>query len=84
MENLKMRILKFLDFAPKAIYYSRLVKKFVKGSITEEVLEKVLQELISEGKIDQINSWFWKIKKIERELTKDDMEWLSGTGYYAQ
>ncbi len=83
VDELKSKMLGVLDYAPKA-KTAYQVEKEIGGNYTEKEYGQAADELQEEKKIQCVNDWWVKRNIKTINLTKDDLEWLTGTGYYGQ
>jgi len=75
-------VIKAIGMPPSAVIFPRL-RAEVGGTVEE--LEAVLDDLYAEGKIDLTNGWIHGVKRIDTSnWTKDDWDYIRGTGRFAQ
>ena len=73
-----------IGFPPHAVVYNMLINKLPAGT-DEDELNRCLDLLHANGDIGITNNWIHGIKKIDTsKWTKDDWDWIYGTGRFAQ
>jgi hypothetical protein len=73
-----------IGLPPKALVYNMLIAKLPAGTNEDEVC-RCLDLLYASGDIDINNNWIHGVKKIDTSTwTKDDWDWLCGSGRFAQ
>ena len=83
-KKLLIKTRKFIGMPPKAVTFIMIEQE---TGATEAQLEAVLNKLAEMDQIQGINGWICGKPEplIDTDkLSKDDIEWLTGTGYYAQ
>jgi hypothetical protein len=74
-----------IGFPPKALLYTQLIRELPEG-IDEDEVCRCLDKLYADGDIDITEyNWIHGVKKIDTsKWTKDDWDWIYGTGRFAQ
>lgn len=83
VDEAKAELLSKLDYRPRAVHMSTLYQHF-HDKYGDEIMTVAVTELSDEKRLIGINGWLVKQDVVEVELTKDDMDWLMGTGRFAQ
>jgi DNA-binding HxlR family transcriptional regulator len=88
-EELMICILSVLGKPPNAVIYD-MIKRELPG-VSDDELEEALNELHEEEKIQVVNGWIAAIPESVRRrneamknLSSDDVAWLTGTGRFSQ
>jgi hypothetical protein len=83
-KRLMIKVREFIGMPPRAVTFIMIEQH---TGATEEQLEAVLDKLAEMDQIQGINGWICgkPEPRIDVDkLSKDDIEWLTGTGYYGQ
>lgn len=83
--ELVQQVRDFIGYPPKAVLFSMIEKEFP-DSTTKE-LEEVMDFLWDRGLIQEWKAGNWiagREPEIKIILSRDDLDWLQGTGRYAQ
>ena len=76
-------ILDKLDYAPRSTHGTVLSEHLTGWGANVPVQKAAINGLLWAQKVDEINGWWHKIPE-PIELDWDDVQWLLGTGRYAQ
>jgi hypothetical protein len=72
-----------IGMPPKAVLFTQLMNAL--PGENEDQICQVLDLLYREGLIDERNGWIHGVKRIDTsKWTKDDWDWIYGTGRFAQ
>jgi len=83
-EELKQKLLEVLQYPPNSMT-TYMIEKAVKKKYTNDEYSEAATQLLEEDKIEIINNWFTKKRKNPiSDWSKDDIEWLTGTGRFRQ
>ncbi|MFO0862865.1 MAG: hypothetical protein U0516_04040 [Candidatus Saccharibacteria bacterium] len=85
LDTLSIAILDILDYPPRAIMGIELARKLEEREFVLEdpQMSAALSYLSKKRLIYEINGWYFKTKP-PIAVTQDDIDWLHGTGRFAQ
>jgi hypothetical protein len=83
-EALVKRVIAAIGMPPNAVTFYKLMNTLPAGENEDEVC-RVLDLLYKRGDIDETNGWIHGVKRIDTsKWTKDDWDWIFGSGRFAQ
>jgi len=83
--ELAQKIRDFIGYPPRSVLFTMIQQEF--SEYTKEELKEVMDFLWDKGLVQvwKPNDWIAGQKpKVELKLTQDDVDWMLGTGRYAQ
>ncbi len=85
LDVLCIAILDILDYPPTAIIGIELARKLEEAGFVPDdpQMSAALSYLGKKSLVDEINGWYFKTQP-PIEVTQDDLDWLRGTGRFAQ
>ncbi len=83
-DALVKRVVAAIGMPPNAVTFYKLMNALPSGENEDEVC-RVLDLLYKRGDIDETNGWIHGVKRIDTsKWTKDDWDWIYGSGRFAQ